>query len=78
MSDYALLATVALVAGLVIGYIFRAVSDADVMQADADELAMLRQINVELGERIAELEEDGGDWSWTEEPVGGAIATPVE
>lgn len=55
------------VAGCLVGYLLRAIHDSDVMQADADELMYLRQTVREMGDRINELEEDGGDWSWLED-----------
>lgn len=57
------------VCGFVVGYVYKSVDDSEVMDADAHELAMLRQQVREMGERINELEEDGGDWSWADDPA---------
>lgn len=64
------------VAGCLVGYLFCAIRDSDIMQADTDELVALRQTVREMGERIAELEEDGADWSWTLED-NEALLRPI-
>lgn len=66
---FATLVILLFVCGFVVGYVYKAVDDREVMDADADELAQLRQQVRAQAEELAVLREEYGNYDWIEQEL---------